>query len=538
MREFYFDPKARRAMLNGKPYFMRGSNISLYRFFEDAERGSLPWNDEWVRNLHRRIKDMNWNSLRYCIGQPPERWYEIADEEGILIQNEFPIWYAKDIPEQITTDELAAQFSQWMRDHWNHACVVIWDACNETKSQRVADAITRVRGLDLSNRPWDNAYSAPQMPGDVSEQHVYHYNWRPGFRPKTLGKLDYSTDGALGANKHAVIVNEYGWLWVNRDGTPTDLTDRWYRMALGKSMTPANLFRTQALWLAADTEFWRAHRHVAGLLHFTALSYSNPPHGLTADNWIKGGVAKLEWEPEFYKYVRDAFSPVGLMLNLSFDKAQAGVKSEIPLILINDLEVAWMGPVTLRLKSGERVIFEKSQDATIEPFGTANIVFAVNWPEQIGPYVMEAELKRATEPVRSVRDLTITHNPASIAEHCKVSASSVLQEEYNAERATDGVEATYWSSSKQDDAWLAVDLGQPKEISRVDVVWEGAFAKSFSVEISMDGVKWSEIYKTDSGKGGTTVIRFAPATAQRVRLNCTKRATEHGHAVREIEVFQ
>ena len=35
---------------------------------------------------------MNWNSLRYCIGFPPDFWYDIADEEGILLQDEFPIW--------------------------------------------------------------------------------------------------------------------------------------------------------------------------------------------------------------------------------------------------------------------------------------------------------------------------------------------------------------------------------------------------------------------------------------------------------------
>ena len=36
---------------------------------------------------------MHWNSVRYCIGFPPEMWYDIADEEGLLIQDEFPIWY-------------------------------------------------------------------------------------------------------------------------------------------------------------------------------------------------------------------------------------------------------------------------------------------------------------------------------------------------------------------------------------------------------------------------------------------------------------
>ena len=93
MRSFEFDPNSKLAKLNGKPYFLRGSNITLYRFFEDSECGALPWDANWVRLLHRRMKEMHWNCLRYCIGFPPEAWYRIADEEGILLQDEFPIWY-------------------------------------------------------------------------------------------------------------------------------------------------------------------------------------------------------------------------------------------------------------------------------------------------------------------------------------------------------------------------------------------------------------------------------------------------------------
>ena len=86
---------------------MRGSNITLYRFFEDGECGRLPWDEKWVRLLHQRVKDMHWNCLRYCIGFPPEAWYDIADEAGILIDDEFPIWFGGDVPKEMRSDELA-----------------------------------------------------------------------------------------------------------------------------------------------------------------------------------------------------------------------------------------------------------------------------------------------------------------------------------------------------------------------------------------------------------------------------------------------
>ena len=72
--------------------------------FPTPNRAALPWNEDWVRLLHRRFKDMQWNSLRYCIGLAPEAWYRIADEEGILIQDEFPIWYGGDVPQAMQTE--------------------------------------------------------------------------------------------------------------------------------------------------------------------------------------------------------------------------------------------------------------------------------------------------------------------------------------------------------------------------------------------------------------------------------------------------
>jgi beta-galactosidase len=67
MREFRFDSATKRAYLNGRVYFMRGSNITLHRFFEDPPSGRLPWDEAWVRKLLVEIPhEMHWNSFRFC----------------------------------------------------------------------------------------------------------------------------------------------------------------------------------------------------------------------------------------------------------------------------------------------------------------------------------------------------------------------------------------------------------------------------------------------------------------------------------------
>jgi beta-galactosidase len=97
MREFRFDTATKRAYLNGHVYFMRGSNITLHRFFEDPLSGTLPWDEAWVRKLLVEIPhEMHWNSFRFCIGPVPDQWLDIADEAGLLIQNEYFVWTGHD----------------------------------------------------------------------------------------------------------------------------------------------------------------------------------------------------------------------------------------------------------------------------------------------------------------------------------------------------------------------------------------------------------------------------------------------------------
>ncbi len=92
------------------------------------------------------------------------------------------------------------EFSEWMRERCNHPCVVIWDASNETQSAELAPAIRRVRGLDLSNRPWDNSYNPPMEPGDVFESHPYRFN-KADFRLRDLATASPVPQGNALANE-------------------------------------------------------------------------------------------------------------------------------------------------------------------------------------------------------------------------------------------------------------------------------------------------------------------------------------------------
>jgi beta-galactosidase len=545
MREFRLDHDTGRAMLNGRPYFLRGSNVTLYRFFENPQCADHPWREDWVRRLHRAFKSMHWNSLRYCIGFPPEFWYRIADEEGILIQDEFPIWGGgpKNWPAELTSNELIQEYTEWMQERWNHPCVVIWDAQNETSTTETGKALQAVRGLDLSNRPWDNGYGQPQSPGDSFESHPYLFG-NPNFKLYGVARVSGVPQGNSIPNraKNPIIINEYDWLWLNRDGSPTTLTRKVYQNLLGTNATPAQRWHLNARYNAAVTEFWRAHRACAGVLHFCGLGYSRT-NGQTCDNFID--IEKLRFEPEFQRYMTDAFAPVGLMIDEWRSQLPAGKALEVPVIVSNDLYEDWHGKVRFRILRGEKAVQGATCPCGVAAMGQTGLRFKCSVPSEPGEYQFEATLlQRGSKPVRSLRDFKVGaadgNQEEGVARGKLVKASSTFVEpgnDYRPENAVDGFTDTRWSSEFSDPQWLAIDLGAPMSVSRVVLDWEAACAQTYAIQVSLDGTTWTDVYTTTNCQCGTEEIKFTPTSARWVRFYGTKRATPFGYSLWEMRVY-
>ncbi|MEJ2702314.1 MAG: glycoside hydrolase family 2 TIM barrel-domain containing protein [Sedimentisphaerales bacterium] len=418
MRSFHFDRQSGRAILNGRPYFMRGTNVCIYRFFEDAERGDKPWRAEWVRRLHKKFKSMHWNSIRYCIGFPPDIWYDIADEEGFLIQDEFPIWLLSDAPEKPVSEKIVPEYTEWMQERWNHPCVAIWDAQNESVTPETGKALQAVRHLDLSGRPWENGWAQPQSPNDCVESHPYLFStiqWGRGqFHLSDLAHTSGEPHLRDAQKRYdlPIIINEYGWLWLNRDGTTTCLTDKVYDSLLGPNSTTEQRRLVYARYLAALTEFWRGHRTCAGVLHFCGLGYSRPGDkprpegGATSDHFID--LEKLTFEPHFERYVRDAFSPVGLMVDFWGGELAAGAEHEFKVYVINDLYDPWQGTVRFRMMRGDQTIAEQSGVCTVNALDRQVPSFTQAVPKETGDYQLVVELDAVDgKTVRSLRDFKV-----------------------------------------------------------------------------------------------------------------------------------
>ena len=367
MREIRFDTPTKRAYLNGRVYFLRGSNVTLHRFFEDPKSGTLPWNEGWVRKLLVDIpKQMNWNAFRFCIGPVPDRWLDIADEAGLLIQNEYFVWtghgwHGENDQVHFDANEMISEYKEWMRDNWNHPSVAIWDANNETWDPMFGSTIIpAVRGLDLSSRAWENSYNAPAGADDPVEDHPYEFadmaSGGPDFSMTTFERPGGKAPGAPGG--HAMILNEYGWTWLNRDGSPTELTKKLYPRLLGPDSTAEERLALNAYLLAGITEYWRAYRQYAGVLHFVYLM-SSDPLGYTADHFRD--VEKLQLDPYFQRFVGQAFKPLGVYLSFWQPMLPARTTRTFQVMLVNDEPRPAPGTLSLALSSESGVELARTE---------------------------------------------------------------------------------------------------------------------------------------------------------------------------------
>jgi hypothetical protein len=396
---------------------MRGSNITLHRFFEDPDVGALPWNEAWVRKLLIDIpKRMNWNSFRFCIGPVPDKWLDIADEAGLLIDNEFAVWTGRPSPTYShvpwDADELIRQYSEWLRDNWNHPSVAIWDANNETYDPVFAEKIIpAVRGLDLSNRPWENSYSGPAGPDDPEEEHPY-FQSSATFRMTDLERIEsFGRSGNI-PNGHAQFVDEYGWLWLLRDGTPTVVGKPVYDRLLGADAKPQDRLALDAYLVAGETEFFRAHRQYAGVLHFVYLTFCYP-NAYTCDHFED--IPSLKLQPGFADYVREAFKPLGVYINFFQPQLKPGTDRKYTVMMVNDDYETAQGNLVLSLeREGGGEVARQETKFIIPGLGQQSYELQLRAPEVEGRFILKATAypagRTAIEPTLSRRKVTLTAN--------------------------------------------------------------------------------------------------------------------------------
>ena len=172
--------------------------------------------------------------------------------------------------------------------------------------------------------------------------------------------------------------------------------------------TTENRLKLQAYILGGETEFWRAYRHYAGVLHFVYLMASDPK-GFTADHFQD--VQKLGLNPYFQKAMENAFNPLGVYLAFWHPTLNTGEPHDFHIAMVNDEDRQRTGNLRLTFTDATGKETAAGQlPFSIAPLGAETYTITLNPPGAPGSYSLQATATPADDinhPIISHRDVEL-----------------------------------------------------------------------------------------------------------------------------------
>ncbi len=183
-------------LFNGQPVLLRG----VLSWGWQPDRIAPAYTPERARDEIRRVKALGFNLIKLCLFIPDQTYFEIADEEGIFLWEELPLW----LPE-VTADLRArapGEYTAITRLTRHHPSVVLYSLGCELSQSVDAGLLDQlnaaVRGLLADVLVCDNSGSGESYGGldfdfsDFTDYHPYydlHFfeplldNWRRDWLP-------------------------------------------------------------------------------------------------------------------------------------------------------------------------------------------------------------------------------------------------------------------------------------------------------------------------------------------------------------------
>ncbi len=112
--------------LNGKPLFLRG--ISCHE--ESVKNGKALTDEERIENI-RVAKELGCNFMRVAHYPHSERMAQLADELGLLLWEEVPVYWDILFDSEETYSDAENQLKELITRDYNRASVIIWSVGNE-----------------------------------------------------------------------------------------------------------------------------------------------------------------------------------------------------------------------------------------------------------------------------------------------------------------------------------------------------------------------------------------------------------------------
>lgn len=379
-----------RFYLNGRPVFLRGTNVYANLWLSEMGR------KEYERDLDV-ISKMNVNLIRlHCHFENPE-FYELADERGLFIWQDFlEAWYPRDTE---FSRHAAALFDNHIRMVRNHPSVMAWAPSDEEDLFNYADLSKHLAARAALLDPQDRWVQ--RSTGRYGDAHLY-YGWYEGTIWE-YARMDSPLVTELGATAlpakesldrflkdkwpitahpdlwryHRLQLPEAEGAWGDLSGTQSP------EQLIGKSQRyAARLFQ-----IALERARRNKAQGAGGIFHFFAIDF-----------WPSITMAAVD----FYRVptlvhaqVARSFEPVLASIEFDRDTWKSGERVAVGLWGINDRHEAYPGAIIAwRIVDGKGTILRIGEFR--QPMGpdTAAKAGTVEWEAGApGAYTLHAEVR-------------------------------------------------------------------------------------------------------------------------------------------------
>lgn len=142
--------QGKQILLNGQPVFLRG--ICIHEEFPLHGGGRVNTADK-AKQLLLWAKELNCNFVRLAHYPHSEAMTRLADELGLLVWSEVPVYWTIDWTNSETYQNAQGQLSDNIERDANRASIIIWSLANETpvseaRTEFLSKLAARARSLD------------------------------------------------------------------------------------------------------------------------------------------------------------------------------------------------------------------------------------------------------------------------------------------------------------------------------------------------------------------------------------------------------
>jgi len=316
--------------LNRKRMFVRGTNYYGTVFMAEADRAG------YERDVNLMLQ-MNVNAIRlHCHFSNPEM-YDLADERGILIWQDFlEAWYPHDTQ---FSRRAAALYDNHIRYVRNHPSVAIWATSDEEDWENYRDLTKHLAPRLFLHDPQRRA--VVRSTGRFGDSHVYH-GWYNGT-VWDYTKMDAQFVSELGATslpnfetlnkfmggKWPISAHAEEWTWrrlqiaeaMKAWGEPGEMTMEQY-------VPQTQAYVARLFQIALERMRQRKSEGAGGIFHFHAI-----------DIWPSVTMAAIDIErrpTKVFDVVRRSFEPVAATFQYDRDEWKRGDQMRCAIWAIND----------------------------------------------------------------------------------------------------------------------------------------------------------------------------------------------------------